>query len=633
MPEKIIDKKIIYTSDPSIEVNTPVSRISQDIAVTISGLFRERVKRSPAAIAYRYFDPENAIWKDSTWQKMGIEVARWQAALQKEPLTKGDRVAIMAKNCREWVIFDQAALGMGLVVVPLYTQDRADNAAYILKDCDAKLLVIGDAEQWSVLKENTHCFDTVNRVVSIENLGSSNEAKLIYSQDWLPDEIYNAQLQGQTSNEAQGQAIPELISDDSDPSELATIVYTSGTTGKPKGVMLSHRNILSNVSSGLRCFSITENDVFLSFLPLSHTLERSIGYYLPMMAGATVAFSRSILQLAEDLLVIRPTAIVSVPRIYERVYARIKKNIDSKSKISRWLFYVTIDVGWRRFEYSQGRGEYSVSMLFWPILYLLVAKKVQQRFGGKLKGGICGGAPVPPSMSRIFIALGIPVVQGYGLTESSPVISANRLDHNIPASIGLVVPGVEVYIGDNDELMARGDNIMMGYWNSPEETARVITDDGWLHTGDQARIENEYIYITGRLKEIIVMANGEKVSPSDMEIAIADDPMIEQVIILGEAKPYLTAIAVLENDQWKRFAKKNGFLENDFTKADVEEILLKRISRNLHEFPGYAQIRRVTCTLEPWTIEEGLITPTLKVKRPKVMEKYQKSIEAMYEGH
>lgn len=625
MPEKIIDKKIIYTSDPSIEVNTPVSRISQDLAVTISGLFRERVQRSPAAIAYRYFDPENALWKDSTWQEMGIEVARWQAALQKESLTKGDRVAIMAKNCREWVIFDQAALGLGFVVVPLYTQDRADNAAYILKDCDAKLLVIGDAKQWSVLKENTHCFDTVNRVISIEKIGSANEAKLIYSQDWLSDEIHDAQTQGQT--------IPELISDDSDAGELATIVYTSGTTGKPKGVMLSHRNILSNVSSGLRCFSITEKDVFLSFLPLSHTLERSIGYYLPMMSGATVAFSRSILQLAEDLLVIRPTAIVSVPRIYERVYARIKKNIDSNSKILRWLFYATIDVGWQRFEYSQGRGGYSVSMLFWPLLYLLVAKKIQQRFGGKLKGGICGGAPVPPSMSRIFIAMGIPIIQGYGLTESSPVISANREDHNIPASIGLVVPGVEVYIGDNDELLAKGDNIMMGYWNNPEETARVIDDDGWLHTGDQARIENEYIYITGRLKDIIVMANGEKVSPSDMEIAIIDDVLFEQVVILGEAKPFLTAIAVLEKDQWKRFAKKNGFTENDFTKADVEEILLKRISRNLHEFPGYAQIRRMTCTLEPWTIEECLITPTLKVKRPNVMEKHQQSIDAMYEGH
>jgi len=290
-------------------------------------------------------------------------------------------------------------------------------------------------------------------------------------------------------------------------------------------------------------------------------------------------------------------------------------------------------VGWKRFEYSQGRDKYSVSMLFWPILYLLVAKKIQRRFGGKLKGGICGGAPVPPSISKIFIALGIPIIQGYGLTESSPVISVNRLDHNMPASIGLVVPGVEVCIGDKDELLARGDNIMLGYWNRPEETDRVIDNDGWLHTGDQARIENEYIYITGRLKEIIVMANGEKVSPADMEMAIAGDALFEQVMILGEAKPYLTAIAVLEKDQWKRFARKNGFAENDFTKSDAEEILLKRISRNLNSFPGYAQIRRMACTLEPWTIEEGLITPTLKVKRPKVMEKHQKLIEAMYEGH
>lgn len=189
---------------------------------------------------------------------------------------------------------------------------------------------------------------------------------------------------------------------------------------------------------------------------------------------------------------------------------------------------------------------------------------------------------------------------------------------------GLSDPVVGLSMGQTAEII--GHRFMMGYWNNPEETARVIDEDDWLHTGDQARIENEYIYITGRLKEIIVMANGEKVSPSDMGIAIADNALFEQVMILGEAKPYLTTIAVLEKDQWKRFARKHGFVENDFTKADVEEISLKRISRNLHEFPGYAQIRRMTCTLEPWTIEEGLITPTLKVKRPKVMEKYQQSL-------
>ncbi len=258
----------IYTSDPSIEVNIHASAISSEIAVTIPGLFRERVKRSPEAIAYRYYDHGESIWKESTWQEMGIEVARWQAALQKESLDKGDRVAIMANNCREWVIFDQAALGLGLVLVPLYTQDRADNATYILKDCDARLLVIGDQDQWSNLSQNPHALDTVKRVVSIEEFDVANEAKFISLRNWL-------------STKKNG-----LISEECDDDELATIVYTSGTTGKPKGVMLSHRNIISNAYSGLRSVYITEEDLFLSFLPLSHTLERSIGYYLPMMAGS-----------------------------------------------------------------------------------------------------------------------------------------------------------------------------------------------------------------------------------------------------------------------------------------------------------------------------------------------------------
>ena len=609
MPEETI-----LTPDPSVEVTVPASTISSDLAVTIPGLFRERVKRSPDAIAYRYFDKKHAIWKESTWQEMSIDVARCQAALQKESLVKGDRVAIMAKNCREWIIFDQAVLGLGLVLVPLYTQDRADNATYILKDCGAKLLVIDNIDQWSNLSQNPHCFDRVNRVVSIEDVDVSDKAKLISLQNWL------------SKNENR------LISEESDTDELATIVYTSGTTGNAKGVMLSHRNILCNAYSGLRSIHVTDKDTFLSFLPLSHTLERTGGYYLPMMSGATVAFARSIPGLAEDLLRIRPTRLVTVPRIFERIYAKIKEELDNKPKLIWLLFKLTVDVGWRRFEYAQGRAKYSLSMLLWPLLYLLVAKKIQHRFGGNLIGAICGGAPVAPSISRVFIGLGIPILQGYGLTESSPVISANRVKHNIPASIGLVFPGVEVRIGENDELLARGDNVMMGYWNRPEETRRVIKD-GWLHTGDKARIEDGYIYITGRLKEIIVMTNGEKVSPADMEMAIAYDVLFEQVMIIGEARPYLVVIAVLEKEQWKRFSKRMGFAENDLTKTEVKNILLKRISRNLDNFPGYAQIRRISCTLEPWTIEQGLITPTLKVKRPKVMEKFQQQIDAMYEGH
>jgi long-chain acyl-CoA synthetase len=609
-----VPEDIIYKSDPSIEVNLHASTISSDIAVTIPGLFRERVKRSPDAIAYRYFDDKESLWKKSTWKEMGVEVARWQAALQKESLDKGDRVAIMAKNCREWVIFDQAAMGLGLVLVPLYTQDRVDNATYILKDCDAKLLVIGNQGQWSNLGQNPHSLDTVKRVVSIEEFDVANEAKFTSLKNWL------------STNEN------GLISEESDDDELATIVYTSGTTGNPKGVMLSHRNIISNTYSGLRCFYITDEDLFLSFLPLSHTLERSIGYYLPMMAGATVAFARSIPDLAEDLLTIKPTCMISVPRIYERIYGKIKEGLAKKSVITRWLFNITVETGWKRFQYNQGRTGYPFSMLLWPLLDFLVAKKLQKVFGGRLMGALCGGAPMPPSISRIFNALGVTIIQGYGLTETSPVITVNRIMHNIPASIGLVYPEIEVRIGDNDELLARGDNVMMGYWNCPEETSKTIVD-GWLHSGDKARIEDGYVYLTGRLKEIIVMANGEKVSPADMEMAIAQDALFEQVIIIGDARPYLTVIAVLEKELWKHYAKKKGFAENDFNKSEVEEILLRRISRNLNNFPGYAQIRRMTCILEPWTIEQGLLTPTLKVKRPKVTEKFQQQIDSMYEGH
>ncbi|HYN78678.1 MAG TPA: AMP-dependent synthetase/ligase, partial [Lamprocystis sp. (in: g-proteobacteria)] len=419
-----------------------------------------------------------------------------------------------------------------------------------------------------------------------------------------------------------------------DPGALATIVYTSGTTGRPKGVMLSHRNLLSNAHGGVTVIDCYQEDVFLSFLPLSHALERTGGYYLPMMTGSCVAYARSVAQLGEDMQTIRPTVMIAVPRVFERVYARIADQLAARPAPARWIFELAVAVGWRRFLRDQGRGGWHPLLLLWPLLRRKVATPVLDKLGGRMRAAVSGGAPLPYPVARTFIGLGLPLLQGYGLTETSPIIAVSPLKANIPESVGVAIRGVQVRIGPDDELLVKGHNVMMGYWNNHAATARVLTQDGWLHTGDQARITDGHIYITGRLKDILVLSNGEKVPPGDMEMALALDPLFEQAIVLGEGRSYLTALLVLNADLWNGLAQEHG-LDPESAKSledpRLVKEMLKRVRLALADFPGYAKIRRATLSLEPWTVENGLLTPTLKVKRSQVVERNRSAIHQMYE--
>ena len=609
--------------------------ITPEQAGTLHGLFVERVSRTPDKVAYRYFSSDitpasghesslklrfqQDAWRDLTWREMQGEVARWQAALAGLGLQPGDRVAIMSRNCPQWVMFEQAAMSLGLVVVPLYTVDRPDNIAYIINDAEVKMLLFENAEQWQALRTVIGQLGCVQRLVSLDRIAGHDEPRLKCAEDWLP---------------AQAKMGWERVRDRD---TLATIMYTSGTTGKPKGVMLSHRNIVENAYAGLQTFPVTTDDIFLSFLPLSHAFERTVGYYMAMMAGATVAYARSIPLLADDLIIIRPTIMVAVPRIYERIYNAIHAKLEAAPPLRHKLFTLAVDVGWDRFEYRQGRGGWTPKLLLWPLLKHLVADKVMDRLGGRLRLSISGGAALPPKVSRLFIALGLPLVQGYGLTETSPVVSVNRADNNYPASIGPPLPGIEVRIGEQNALLVKGSCNMLGYWHNPEATRAMIDADGWLNTGDTATIgESGHIYITGRLKEIIVLSNGEKVPPANMEEAILRDHLLDQVMVHGEGHPYLIALAVLNPDAWLQFAKAVGVradMPEALTDSRIQAGVLQRISNNLRDFPGYANVRRVLLLQEPWSIDNGLLTPTLKVKRAKVVEKYAAQIKKLYDGH
>ncbi len=593
--------------------------ISPEQAVTLHGLFLERVQRTPQAIAYRYFDARQDAWLSYTWMQMQEQVAHWQAALLREGLSAGDRVAVMLRNCPQWVMFDQAALSLGLVVIPLYTVDRAGNVAYIINDAGAKVLLFESAEQWQELRGVCEQLACVQRMVSLDAITDAGDPRVCHVDAWLPA---NATLVPERARERDA---------------LATIMYTSGTTGHPKGVMLTHHNILFDSYAALSTCTIDSNDTMLSFLPLSHAFERTAGYYMSMMAGTVVAYARSITLLAEDLQTIRPTILISVPRIYERVYGAIRAKLDEAPPVRRKLFELAIEVGWRRFEHMQGRAAWHPKLLLWPLLKVLVADKVMARLGGKLRISVSGGAALPPEVARVFIALGLPILQGYGMTETSPVVCVNRLHANVPSSVGLALPGIEVRIGAQNALLVRGPCNMRGYWNNPQAMTAIMEADGWLNTGDTAHISDSgHITITGRLKEIIVMSNGEKVPPADMELAILRDRLFEQVMVYGEGHPYLVALAVVNAEAWQRFAQEVG-VRHDMPEAlhdtRVEQQALQRIAGQLVEFPGYARIRRTLLISEPWSIENGMLTPTLKIKRGPVVTCYAEKIAQLYEGH
>ena len=550
-------------------------------SVNISQAFAARVSDTPDAPAYTQF--RDGVWVDYTWRETAREVARWQQAMKAEGLKPGDRVSVCMRNRIEWVFFDQAASGLGLITVPLYFGDRPDSMSWCMNDAGVRLLVMETDDIWPELKGDVK---TLERVVTLTARGHKDK-HIVALDDWLPE----------AAGEPEQSDVPGT--------ELATVVYTSGTTGRPKGVMLSHHNILSNADAGLSVVTITNSDRFVSFLPLSHMFERTVGYYVGVLTGAHTVYARGITELAEDIHMHKPTILVCVPRIFERIYAKMQAGLPPGSLKTK-LFNAAVNVGWRRF-----RGEASIlDKLVWPILNLLVAKKLHRRLGGRIRIVLVGAAALSPDLARVFVGLGLPILQGYGLTETSPIATVQKLDDNDPASVGFALPGSEVKIADDGEILIRGPLVMLGYWHQEKATRAVIDEDGWFHSGDIGEFRNGKLYITGRAKEIIVMSNGEKLPPGDVEQAILMDTNFEQVMVVGEGRPQLSMLAV--------------------SQLDDDQELVNRANVRLADFPGWVSIHHVKRISEPWSVENGFMTPTLKLKRSKILERWADEIQAMY---
>jgi long-chain acyl-CoA synthetase len=534
---------------------------------------------TPDRILYSQF--EEGVWRDYSVAEVARLVACWQQALRREGLLAGDRVAICLKNGVNWVTLDLAALGLGLVVVPLYLDDNAENMAWCLHDSGARLLVLETARQCQALQA---CTANLPAMVCVQD-GAAGGVALA---NWLPPP---------DAAEFEVQSLA--------PDALATIVYTSGTTGRPKGVMLSHGNILANVAASSEVVHLHGEDSLLSLLPLSHMFERTCGYYLPLAAGIRVAYARGIQQIGEDLAHHRPTVMIAVPRVFERFLARVEKAL-SESFVRHALFRLTVHLGWRRFK---GQASGPEKMLY-SLLQRIVAAPILARLGGRLALAVVGGAKVELRIARTFIGLGLNMIQGYGLTETAPVVAANREWDNDPVTVGAPLAQVETHINVAGELLVRGPSVMPGYWNNPEATAKVLDVDGWFNTGDLAEMKDGKIIIRGRSKDILVLSNGEKASPQDVESAILDDPLFEQVMLIGEGRHFFSLLAV--------------------TQEPDEKVLVRRANEKLKLFPRYVRVRRVIPVSEPWTVENGLLTPTQKVKRRAVEERYAERVMQLY---
>jgi long-chain acyl-CoA synthetase len=524
------------------------------------------------------------------------------------------------------VCLDQAILAHGCVPVPMHALDNPSSIAYILGDSDASLLVAASATQWQAIAATGVALPALRGVVVVEKrvLPSPSENRVPVQSlvEWLASTPPEATVQGMRGAAA---------------GELAALVYTSGTTGKPKGVMLTHGNVLSNVKAVLQRVTPSADDLFLSFLPLSHTLERTAGYYLPMAAGCCVAFARSTKSLLQDLQTVRPTILISVPRIYERVFAGAAAAM-AKSTVKSRLFNWAQGVGWRRFARNQGRSpaciiQEALDAVAWPLLNRLVARRIRDQFGGRLRVAVSGGAPLPYPVARCLLSLGVPIQQGYGMTETSPVVAVNSPEDNDPSTVGRALDGVELRIGADQELLVRGPNVMRGYWRRDEDTARSFLD-GWLRTGDQADIQTGRVRILGRIKEIIVTSTGEKIAPADLELAIKADPAFEMAYAFGDNRPFIACVVVLSSAYWAQLTVDLSLDPTDpksLQSSAAQDVVMKRIRHLTSSFPHYAQPRGVVLTLEPWTIENTLMTPTLKLKRNNLAGRFAQQIEHLYE--
>lgn len=595
---------------------------------TLPQMLEHTLATKPDKEGYRYYDYEQEKWTSVTWREFGGRVMRWRKAFAAMNLKRGDRVAMLLINSLDALTFDQAALANALVPVPLHAIDTPESAAYIMSDSGCRFLVTTTKARWNAIFHSDTPVPTLEQVVftTEEEEGQSNAAQYCGVKKWLD-----------RGNNISVDDLPQGPGEE----DLAAIVYTSGTTGRPKGVMLTHRAVLSNVQDIAKEMPLDDEDLFLSYLPLSHTFERTATYYNCVAHGATLVFSRGPMQLAEDFKDIHPTVMCSVPRILEQFYAKIQSKYAIAGHSAQVMTERVVAAGWRDFCRAndlplEADGLPEMDAIIKSLYFDQVAQPVRELFGPRFKYIVSGGAALNGMVAKFFCALGLNIRQAYGLTEYSPVISMNGMTGNHPATVGMPLARCQVRAGDNEELQVYGPSMMKGYWNLPKETAETFTEDGWLRTGDQVDLsDGGRVKIKGRIKEIIVTSTGEKICPVDVEFAIQEDHLFEQVMVVGEGRPYITALVVVNDMLFRLLCEEVGITPDSPALnrcRDLRAKIVKRVRQAAKHFPQYGVPRNVYILRKHWTAEDGLLTPTMKLRRRQIAERFANEIEELYES-
>lgn len=599
---------------------------------TINELFQQAMEARAGSVVMRY--KRDRQWKDITAEQLVERVQNVAMALQELGVTPGDRIALLAESSPDWSVTDLAILASGAVNVPIYPTQTVDQVEYILRNSGAAILFVSTSRQLKRIQPALDAFLEKDRPRVILFEAPKEEKDRSGAQAITLSEFEQAGAAHHGRN-------PDLFEkrrQATETDDLATIIYTSGTTGEPKGVMLSHRNLVSNALNSGSVFELKPGDCALSFLPLSHVFERTV-LYIYLSFGVEVNFARGVETVGEDIKEVRPTIVTAVPRLFEKIYATINKKAADATPFQQKIFHRAIEIGRKVATLRDARKPVPLRLaLEHRVLDRLVFTKWREAVGGRLRFFVSGGAALPSDLALIFAGAGITILQGYGLTETSPVVSFNRPGGNRIGTIGPTIPGTRVRLAEDNEILVQGDNVMQGYYKMPEETERVLQryDDGvWFHTGDIGTIESDgYIRITDRKKDLIKTSLGKYIAPQPIENLIRAIPLVEQVIVIGNARKFPSALIVPAFDALRSYARTLNIAETEsgvLTRHPrIIEYFKKKVDEVTRELAPHEKIKKIALLDEEFSVEGGELTPTLKIRRKFVEDKHRDLIDALY---
>lgn len=590
---------------------------------TLNRMFLNRIEEGGDSV--RYLVPRGGKWEPMTYREVGSAVREMTNGMMALGLSRGDKVAILSSTRVEWCLADIALILGGFIPVPIYPSNLPDQVEYILAHSEARIVFVEDEPQW-------------NKLAGVwKNLPALSTA-ILFSGDPEGKERTIDLPALRSRGVAHAAADPEALSrrtEEIRPEDDLTLIYTSGTTGPPKGVVTRHSNYAFIVTSGLQACTVLKGDTFLQFLPLAHSLGR-LEHFLTFDAMALSAFARDIQTVGEDLALVRPDIMVSVPRLYEKFYARVLSKVEGDGGLKKAIFRWSIGVG-RKVSRCRQRKDAVGGLLALQaaVAERLVFRKIRERMGGRFRFAISGGAPLSPEIAEFLHALGVLILEGYGLTEDSTVTAVNRYDDYKFGTVGKALPGTEIRIASDGEILIRGPHVFRGYHNDPEATREVLDAEGWLHTGDVGELDAEgFLRITDRKKDIIVTSGGKNIAPQNVENLLKNDRFISQAFVYGDRRKYLTALLTLSPEEIVKWAGQNGIPERDpallAANPAVEAMIRARVDGINRQLASFEQVKKFLLLGTDFSQETGELTPTLKVKRKVILQKYGNLLESLY---